>query len=407
MNYLEEEVQILWEKESYKNKNNFYYKFGYTILGPAIYGYVSWINRKLCELDLNKIFFFAREGQFIKRAFDAIFSEKYEEHYLYVSRRSLTVPAIATTKSIEEFLEYRPIYDRVTVENQMDKLGVEPLAFKKYSWYSEKILKTTFGQLSDRTKKIIQKDMYLETIKVASTELERLCAYLEQECVYGKFAVIDLGWNGSMQRALTEVLKYKGVEAEVTGFFLAQRDEYYKNEDYILNFGYLFNYNHVKKKENLLLHSGTNLLEFLFGADHGSTRSYCWKENCIVPELEEYEYGNVYSNLKECQDAAIRFVIDFHNKNGFPEKGTEKTFFDPMYNFLKRPSIDGIKHFGDVEYSDMSERGLYLAKAVSIVPVKKFVKEFQDSGWKVAFLKRNLGLPFSFEIYAWLRKIFN
>ncbi len=104
-------LDVFLARKAPQEDSDFYHTFGYTVLGPAIYGYVSWIKDFLQKHDIQKVFFFAREGEFIKRAFDCIADQTFEGHYLYVSRRSLTVPAIATIHDVASFLKDRPIWN--------------------------------------------------------------------------------------------------------------------------------------------------------------------------------------------------------------------------------------------------------------------------------------------------------
>nr|WP_296455908.1 hypothetical protein [uncultured Acetatifactor sp.] len=407
---IENQIELLLNeflKNSNKANRDFYEMFGYNILGPAIYGYVIWLNRQLKNKGIKKVFFLAREGQFIKRVFDTIVSDDFEKHYLFVSRRSLAVPAISTVSTMEDFLALRPMYNRVKVKNQIAKVGLNISDLKDWHCFSEDNLNKVFGELDAITKKNIQEALFVESKKKSYCELDLLLKYLNQEHVAGMLAVIDLGWNGSMQRALVQLLKDNNVDVDIYGFFMAQRDGFYKNASHIKNMGFLFNYDAVSAQENLLLNSGTNLLELLFSADHGSTIRYTILQDKIVPELEDYEYAHVYPVIRRCQDAALKFAKDFHSKYGFAVCGYEKELFKPMYRTLKRPDRKVIQYFGNMPYSDMNETKLVLAKKCSIFKLKDCIKAFNDSGWKVGFIKRNFKIRYSFEIYWLLRKLFN
>ncbi len=309
-------------------------------------------------------------------------------------------------KCKEEFLALRPIYERVKVKDQFEKIGVSESLFKKYSWYNS-CRNKTFSQLSGEERERIIEDLFLSGKNEAQKELESLLTYLDQEGVFGKFAIVDLGWNGSMQRALGEVLDSNGIQNQMTGFFLAQRDEYYKNRAFIENYGYLFNYGDVSEKENLLLNSGTNLLELLFSADHGTTLKYEFTDKKSNPVLAEYEYADIIQRIKICQNAALDFIRSAQKSNQKEWISNEKNYFESMYHVLRDPTDDIIELFGDMNYSDLNEKEMYLAKRVRFLPVRNFMNEFRYSGWKVAFLKRNLKTKHAFYIYCVLRKLFN
>lgn len=398
---------LIENKGNKEFNNSAYYNFGYKYFGPALYGYVSWIKKELDERGINKVFFLAREGQLIKKAFDIIKgSGVYAETYLYASRRSLAVPAIATISSVDAFIELRPIYKRVRVRDQFEKVGLSDQDFAKKPWF-DKCKNKAFSDLSEAETNEIIEDLYIEAKKVAQEELELLQEYLAQEGFNGKCALVDLGWNGSMQRSIQEIMNYFHIDVDITGFFLAQRDEYYKNKDKITNYGYLFNYGEVSEKEKLLLNSGTNLLEILFTADHATTIKYQKVKDRVVPLFGEYEYQEIYPRISECQVGALNYIKD-HSSLAYCEVQSEyKAYFNNMYKVLQNPDFNILNLFGDINYSDLNERDMYLARKTQLFPIKNLIKEFNYSGWKVGFLKRNLRTSWAFPIYSILRKKFN
>ena len=113
------------------------------------------------------------------------------------------------------------------------------------------LLDKTFSELKFDEKWHVQEVLFKESKENAQKELNILVKYLEQEGISGDIAVIDLGWNGSMQRSLVQICQGNGMDVNIIGFFLAQRDEFYKNAQYINNHGFLFEYGKVSKKENL------------------------------------------------------------------------------------------------------------------------------------------------------------
>lgn len=403
---LSEALILAFGERSCKQASD-YYEFGYKILGPAILGYVSWILTNLKEAKVDKVFFFSREGKFIKRAFDCLYHPDIEEKYIYVSRRSLTVPALASVNELKDFLAFRPIKDNVTVKEELGKLGLTIKNVNQETWFTYNMLSKKLGSLSEKDKKALENNLFLTAKKYAIKELKVALEYLKQEGVRGKFAVVDIGWNGSMQRALEEIFKSNNISVDMIGYFLAQRDEFYKNKDYIKNYGYLFNYDKVSKKENLLLNSGTAFLELLFSADHGSTLRYKKQNNKVVPVFDKYEYNNIWPYLKQTQNGAIDFVKNYVNSCHDFKIKNEKAYFLPFYSVLRNPSLKIIDDFGNMNISDMNEYDLKIAPKLEGKEYLSFISKFKDSTWKVAFLKRNLRTNHAFEIYSFLRKHFN
>ena len=75
--------------------NDDYYNFGYNVFGILLYGFNRFLHEDLEKKKINNVFFFARDGYIIKKAYDIMYSnDSIKSHYMYASRRSLRVPRI-------------------------------------------------------------------------------------------------------------------------------------------------------------------------------------------------------------------------------------------------------------------------------------------------------------------------
>ncbi len=76
---------------------------GYSLLGPVVVAFSQFLLDQAHENGLEQFHFLAREGQFLKRAFDGWQSgrdHKITSEYLLISRRAITVPCIRTIDDI-------------------------------------------------------------------------------------------------------------------------------------------------------------------------------------------------------------------------------------------------------------------------------------------------------------------
>ena len=76
---------------------------GYGLLGPIVLAFSQWLSDQAHDQHIDRLHFLAREGKFLKQAFDAWqdgLTEQVETHYLLVSRRAVTVPCIQTVDDI-------------------------------------------------------------------------------------------------------------------------------------------------------------------------------------------------------------------------------------------------------------------------------------------------------------------
>lgn len=119
-----------------------------------------------------------------------------------------------------------------------------------------------------------------------------MCEYMKQMHVEGRFAVVDIGWSGGMQRFLQKSLGIIGIENEILGYYTGVAD-YYKrnmNDGKLSLHGYLFDfYNNVNSVDKRSPFVG--LYETLFLEQKGSVKNYIRDKNeWLVAERYDYEY---------------------------------------------------------------------------------------------------------------------
>lgn len=104
-------IVVSFIKNNIQNYSDEYSKFGYTVLGPILFGYLKWLRRELKEANINKIFFLAREGQLLNRGFEILFpNENIQHNFIYVSRRATAVPRLYKGKKFDDYLHCLTIF---------------------------------------------------------------------------------------------------------------------------------------------------------------------------------------------------------------------------------------------------------------------------------------------------------
>lgn len=78
---------------------------GYSLLGPIMVAFSEWLLDRARDHGIERLYFLAREGKFLKRAFEgwqAGSGIHVDCDYLLISRRAVTVPCIGTLSQIED-----------------------------------------------------------------------------------------------------------------------------------------------------------------------------------------------------------------------------------------------------------------------------------------------------------------
>lgn len=399
-----------------------YKEFGYNCLGPLLFGFTTWLKQNLLIEGINKLYFFSRDGYIMKQVFDMMYSdEQIITYYLEVSRRSLRVPILWKDYSFDNLMTMLGPSQLITLLSVFDAVGLDITAYNhllnKYGFDENSFF---FRDNIRRNKNLMLMYQELsEDIKANSLkEYTFLKEYIHQVKLEGKFAIVDIGWSGGMQRFLQVVLKEMGIDAEIYGYYTGVADYYTRNiqDGMPLNLnGYLFDFYH-NPKDNDLRSCFVGLYEMLFLETKGSVKRYVHSnDGSVKAERYDYEYcinGKMLLEvdcIKEVQTGALSYVYD---KTHSCAVGFDSgNLIGPLIRAGQKPTQQAIDLFADFRFFDEGQYS-FLAKPKPLLyylfHIDQFKADFFKSRWKTAFLKRLFCLPISYYgIYNYLKSIKN
>ena len=186
-----------------------------SVAAPLLAGFVLWVLQRAQDADLKRLYFVSRDGQILlelARRLSPRLERSCELRYLYASRQAWWVPAAsaAISHQLEPLVtetghvSIRSILGRLSVEPEEIGEGLEELGFRESDWSHD---------LSPRARqemRAIIHDGVLRQIIERSTAPKRalLMRYLKQEGLLDgeDWALVDLGWRGTLQKALGVLL---------------------------------------------------------------------------------------------------------------------------------------------------------------------------------------------------------
>ena len=269
----------------------------------AMFRFISKLYDELNKIKFNKVYFFSREGEFLKILFDTycqIINSEFglpiiESHYLYVSRQSTYLAGLSKIED-EKFSsmlkEYRDISIRAFLSNltfSEDQINIlkEKCAFD--------FDKTIYNfQNSEQFKTLKNLDLFRKYYD-DNLEERKLCllAYLNSKGFYSdkKVAVVDIGWKGSIQDNIYKAKK----DITIYGYYYGLNNSV-KTTLRNKKFGLSFHDYPLKSKGHSVWSFDCNFLERLCTASHASTKSYCIENNNVTPIFntsisEEFNYN--------------------------------------------------------------------------------------------------------------------
>lgn len=382
-------------------------KLGFETMGPLLFGFCSWLTKQVKKENIKKIYFFSRDGQILKRAFDTVNSDSnIKTYYFYASRRVFQVPPLAySDMTYENFITRSGWTDKFNFGYFLKSLGIEDVEIQKKLAKKYKISlteKNINGKKLKENKKLKnvfnkEKDIIKDN---AQKELDCLKGYIEQNDMYGKVAIVDIGWLGNSQRNLQYLLNRENLNTNLIGFYVGidiKRSHYKK----IKMNGYCFapNYN-----ENLYYkeYKVFNIFEETFLADHGSVRrlQYNPEKHKYIPELYPFEQKDQskVDILRNYQNGALRFVKEISKQIGLLDISSNFAIGGMLEQFLN-PFSDDAKRWGNIMFKDITVRPFIMGNyyySILLHP-RKFIEDYKNSIWKEGYLSVHLKHRYNYE----------
>ena len=366
------------------------YKIGYEIFGPMLYEYVKWLSNQINKLNIDRVYFFSRDGYVLKKAFD-IFRQDIKTYYFYASRRAIIVPSFIFCTTFEEFIDsYKSWPQKFSLKFLFNKLGLNINNYKKeiykYNLNEESIFLYK-NVKTDSILKLLFDDIKTDVNLNSKKQYDLLEEYIRQNNMIGKVAIIDIGAGCSIEYALKKIIDKSKWNIDLYGLYFQTYKKFKKNRRAFINAS------KENKNFNLLLRFCYMFLEVFFSAPHGSVLGYEKKNNIILPIYDVYEYKDNIINEEEIrflQQGALDFIKNINESIGKYVSFDENIILTNFKNFGLTPNIEDAILWGELKFSSDEFKPLAAPKSMIyyLVHPIRFFKDLRCSLWPAGFLMR-------------------
>ncbi|AMC36360.1 hypothetical protein [Janthinobacterium sp. B9-8] len=314
-----------YNKESAVDANLF--DFGYAMLGPFVVGYTQWVQRRLKALKADNAYFLARDAYLPMRVYEILKDDNDglpEAQYLYCSRRSAVVPALAGNPSavkeiatlnfgtmpLNELLSSRfgLSASDLSAEKLID-LGLRADGKSKVSYPRDiplvnKVINAFMPEIENQSQK--EKKTYLRYLSEIGITDPNM-----------KSALIDIGYSGTMQRKMTELtgINYHGLYVLTHDYVIHT----FKDETFE---GWLASFDNQRSSIRHDTNNYIPLLESLLSSEEASL--VCYEENnkgdLIANFLEVSNEKDRVAFIRQLHQGALQFAKDWKSTFGSLDK---------------------------------------------------------------------------------------
>lgn len=365
-------------------------RFGIFCVAPVYYGFTNWIYQLTKHKD--NIYFLARDSYMVQKIYE-LFAKKLNKnmdmHYLYCSRASYQIPTLilgSKDLALDVLTRFNAAMNqKVKIESILNSIGLNPddyeKAFRNFHLEKDTILTTKNVYHVQKFLSYIYDDI-VSKLKEKKDLVEQ---YLEQMKMknYEEVNLVDIGWAGSTQYALSQILKNQ----KITGYYLGTRKKMYENVKYN-SFGYLFD---AEEPEDIYKHIDANIMmyEFIFSAPHGTTTGFIKKKGKIEPVLEDFSQNVTFMNT--FQQSAFLTCQEFLKYYDELKYMPTEVVLQNYQEFILNKRYEDLVMFSSVYEAVGYEGGkLPFVQEFEEEEVKKDLKSFYEtisaSLWKDAYL---------------------
>jgi predicted HAD superfamily hydrolase len=335
-----------------------------SVTAPVLFGFVYWCIKTSQQLGIKKLYFVSRDGQILLKIANIICKnwgyDDIECRYLYGSRQAWHFPAIQKIGENEidwlfdptSFLSVRSVCDRVNLNPSQIANHLIAQGFTESCWdrnldrAERNSLKQVFSNID--VEKLI--------LSIANQYREDTLAYFKQEGITDgeKFALVDIGWNGRLQRSFSNLLASSSLypEGGVHGFYfgLSKRLKAFPSDRLLT---YFCDVDNLLQKD-VDIHK--SLLEVFVAADHGGTIKYQQSEGRYQPVLRSERNDSAIDWGLTVQQTAVESFATILTENIDVSECQVEHFIEISAKILKQmtifPSSDEAKVFGSFKTTE-------------------------------------------------------
>ena len=353
--------KCLNETSQYNGDRLTIYETSVCVAAPALISYMLWVLKEAQKRDIKRLYFLARDG-LIMYEISKILIQNYnfniECRYLYCSRLSLINPIYIVDKE-ETINFYFKTDHKVTINVILKRMALKTNERKIILKELDIKNKDLNKPLDKQEIKILKNNLIKSKVSdkllsdKSSKEYEDVLQYFREQGMFDetKYAIVDTGWIGTIQRCLRILLEsHTENYLNLIGFYfgiIAPTNS--KNGEY-LSF-------YFKKKiiDRKIMFFNVELFECFCYANHGTTIGYKRSKEIIYPILKKHK-KNSLSKLQFNTLIMYTKLFCIHNYYiNLSIKNLDKFLSPIIKKFMLYPSYDEAKVYGRILSSEVPE----------------------------------------------------
>ena len=397
----------------------FWWRFGYSVAGPVLAGFALWLHERFAADGVQRAYFLLRDGEIIEQVYRALVGDRAGPtvSLLDSSRRAFFLPAL-------ESGDPGLVSQLLATENArparefLERLGVDAtpfgFAFRQAGFAGpDDVVEPVDGPSLLRMRTLIQRPEVIEAI-LARSRAERalLVDWLVAQGVFapGRIALVDIGWNATIQRALHAVAALERRPADATSYYLGTLAPAHERMPAGVR-GYLFEGGRPAERAATVL-GLRQLVEFICTSARGSLRGFRRDASgAVVPVHSTPEHDAAQAaRLAQLHAGALAYARGLRDERlvfGFDAIGPEAAV-RRLVRVITRPTAEEAEAIGDVRHGEGIGTGRARALAAFDADVwdpAALLHALRTSYWPTGLLARREPQALALRMVQWLGEV--
>jgi predicted HAD superfamily hydrolase len=367
----------------------FWWRFGFSVAGPLLAAFSQWLHERMVADRIDRAYFLLRDGEVLHEAFRGVVGDAatVSTRLLESSRRAFSLPAWeARVRTLDAQLTAsenpRPVREFLT------RLGLDADAM------SRDVARAGFDSLDEvvhpldpeggrRMQSVMQQPRVVAALRERSrVERALLLEYLTMEGVLapGRVALVDVGWNGTIQKSLAAVLRLAQRPVPLFGYYLGSNATAHVESVGSSVAGFLFERGLPIERARVVM-ALPQLLEFICTTSRGSLRAFRRHEGRVQPVHGPVDHDAVQSERQQQLRMGLREYIDaFGAARRALRVGpvSADAALQRLARVITAPTAEEAEHIGEIAHGD----GLGANRSRKLAA-------FSEGAWSLSSLHRD------------------
>ena len=344
------------------HRNDFWWLLGHNVFGPLLSGFCIWLERVFSSSKLPRAYFLLRNGEIFHRVYTTLFEGRTATSVatLPSSRRAFILPLLEIAPNLAVGQILAGIGSRPAGE-YLSRLAIPADAFEqefRNSGFQSSQEMVDARTNSDRFQRLLNQPRVLAALQSRSRlERQNLLGYFRKRGVFdgGTVALVDLGWNGTLQKATHLLFQNAGLTPDLVGLYLATFPGFTTNAPAGLRYASYLLREGQPASIAATLGSFRELLEIVCSSASGSLLYFQDASQDYAPVFQANHAGDEQlSRLAEIHEGIVGFARRFRESLGsaeLPEIPPEIAA-ENLFRLLANPTKEEARQIGELSHGD-------------------------------------------------------